>query len=158
MPDEPLALRIVQNIQAAVRGIRVSQGYHHTVGAVAVKLDPNHNVEALIGDEQLRPFFIIEMLPETFEYVPAGGVWVTMSGIVHGVHTSDVESDDDWMTTYYRLCADIERALTQDLTRGGLVPDTRIESTAFRARGGAEVWAQVPIVIRLRRQFGSPNG
>lgn len=155
--SEPIELRIVQDLQVALQAIAVASGYHHDVAAFAVKLDPNQDVEALLGEEKLRPFFILELTPDAFTYSPARMVGISMPAIIHAVNDSDPTDDSSWLTEYLRLCADIEQAIALDFTRGGLAKDTRITSREFQSFGGSQVWAMVNTVIDVRRTYGAPN-
>ena len=154
---EPIEYRIVQSLQTALRGIAIANGYHHDVAVLAVKLDANSAVEDLIGDEARRPFFILELTKDAFIYQPAGRARIQMPAIIHAVHESDPTEDESWVRTYYRLCADIERAVALDLTRGGFAIDTRVLSRTFQTFNGAQVWAMVETSISLIRIYGEPD-
>lgn len=155
---EPREFRIVQNLQAALRGIAVADGYHFDVNALAVKLDPNENVETLIGATPLRPFVILELDPDavTIEFAPKG-IRIVMPLLLHAVTDSDPTVDDSWLQTYFRLCADLEQAIAQDITRGGLAVTTKVLSRSLRTLNGAQVWAQVAAQVDVIRTFGVPN-
>lgn len=157
---EPREYLIVQNLQAALLAITVAGGYHYDVAALAVKLDPNHGVEALIGPQKKRPFYVIELNPDAFAYSPSKLVTVTMPIRLHAVHDSDPTDDNSWLLTYLRLCADLEQAIAVDIQRGGLAIDTRIVSREFRVYDDdtALVWASAAIEIPVRRLYGTPNG
>lgn len=158
MPD-PIEFRIVQHQQAALQAIQTVDGYFHDVAAVAVKLDADHDVESLIGDQQLRPFVILELTPDSFIYRgTASRLRVQLPFTVHAVHDADLRDDASWLQTYLRLCADVERALVVDITRGGLAVDTRILTREFHAYGGQQVWAMLRGEIHVERVYGQPNG
>ena len=158
MPLDPIAFRIMQNLQSALKNISVAGGYHHDIAALAVKLDPNHDVESLVGDESLRPFIILEYGSQSFEYHPASQIITKIPVSIHAVHDSDTSDDDSWMRTYLRLCADVEQAIAIDTTRGDLATDTRILDIAVHRIDGREVWAETACEIRVYREFGAPNG
>lgn len=155
---EPIEYRIIQDLQAALQSISVAGGYHYDVAAFAVKLDADHSVEELIGDAARRPFYILEVTADAFSYQPSERVRVVMPVTVHAVHEADPTVDEDWVRTYYRLCADIEQAIAVDHRRGGLATDTRILSRTFHSFNGAQVWAMVQGEIRVPRTYGAPNG
>lgn len=156
--SESTEFLIVQNLQAALRAISTSSGYHHDVAALAVKLDPNEEVESLLGEEKLRPFLVLELVPDAWEYSPSKMVSVRMPLTIHFVNDADVTDDDSWLREYLRLCADAEQALAVDISRGGRAVDTRIKSREFQAFGGGQVWAMVKTEILVRRSYGVPNG
>lgn len=154
---EPREFLIVKNLQAALQGISVANGYHNDLAAIAVKLDPNVDVEFLLGEQKLRPFVVLELTPDEFAYSPSMMVDVRMPAIVHFVNDSDPEDDDSWLREFLRGCADVEQALTGDISRGGRAVDTRITSREFQSYGGGQVWAIVRTSILVRRSYGAPN-
>ena len=160
--SEPIEYRIVRNLQAALQGLTRAGGYHYDVPAVAVKLDPNHGVEELIGTPDApgpRPFIVLEIVPEKFEYFPTGDIKLRMPFVVHWVSDSIPTDDESRLLTFYRGCADVEQAIAVDGSRGGLAADTRVGKRTFdTAVDGAQVWAQIEIEILQHRTFGRPNG
>lgn len=156
---EPIEFRIAQNLQTALRGISTASGYFYTVAALAVKLDPNVNVESLIGDAKLRPFVILELPPDSvaINHSPKG-IKLTMPVILHGVQDSDPTDDSSWIQTYYRLCADLEQAIAQDMSRGGLAVLTKVIGREAVSFDGAQVWAKVTAEVQVIRTYGKPNG
>jgi hypothetical protein len=155
---EPITFRIVQNLQAALAAIAIADGYFHDIAVTAVKLDPNVNVETLVGNQRLRPFVIIEVGQEPFEYQPAKRLKQRIPIIIHAVHDSDPTDDNSWLKTFTRLCADVEQAITKDISRGGVASDTRVVTTEFKSFEGQLVWALVSIEIHVHRTYGAPNG
>ena len=157
MPD-PIEYQVVRSLQTALLAIAVVGGYHYDVAALAVKLDANSDVEQLVGESKLRPFYILEVSPDAFAYKPANRVDVTLPIVIHAIHDSDATVDEDWWRTYFRLCADAEQAITQDIRRGGLATDTRILSRQAQTFNGRQVWAMVTGEVRIPRVYGAPNG
>lgn len=155
---DPIDFRIVQHLQTALRGIATGSGYHYTVASAAVKLDPNKDVEALLGASKLRPFIVLELGVDSYEYQPAQRVKVTTPVTIHLVNDSDPTDDSAWMLMWSRLCADGEQAITQDITRGGLAVDTRVLSRDFETFGGQQVWAMLKTQVTVLRTYGLPNG
>ena len=156
---EPIEFRIVQNLQAALQAIALGAGYHYDVHAVAVKLDPNSAVEALTAPGGPRPLLLIEVKPGPWQYSPASQVKRVLPMTVHWVSESTPTDDVSRMQTFFRGCADVEQAITVDLSRGGLAADTRIIRQNFdTAVDGSQVWGQNEIEVHLHRTFGQPNG
>lgn len=155
--NEPLEFRIVQNLQAALRSITVANGYHYDINSLAVKLDANHDVETLITD-QTRPFLILELRPDRYEYYPAEQMRLLMPFVVHAVNDTDPKVDNDMLRTYLRLCADVEKAIAIDESRATLATDTRIFEREMHELDGQQVWAMVKGEIREHRTYGAPNG
>lgn len=158
MPQDPIEFRIMQNLQSALKSISIAGGYHHDVDALAVKLDPNHDVESLIGTEAKRPFVILEYGAQGFDYLPASQVITRIPVTIHAVNDSDTTDDDSWMNTYLKLCADVEQAIAVDISRGGLAHETRILDRLINRIEGREVWAMSRCEIRVHRTYGAPNG
>lgn len=159
---EPREWLVLKNLQAALQAIDVADGYHYDVRAAAVKLDPEQDVEALIHGEYngSRPFVLVEVStperPPTWEYAEKGQVDITLMPTVYWVHESDQTDDDSRMLTFMRGCADVERAVTQDLNRGGLAVDTRVRRCTVNGTG-SEVWAVVDLEILVIREYGQPD-
>ena len=160
---EPIEFRIMQSLQTALKSINTVNGYHHTVNGFAVKLDPDHKVEDLIGGANdpigpPRPFIVLAPLPMEFNYEPANQLLMRMPFMIHAFHDSDPTDDNAKLATYHRLCADVETALAADITRGGLATDTIILTQQMRDHDGQFVEAQIPGQVRYRRTYGAPNG
>jgi len=155
---EPIAYLIVRSLQTALAAMSTASGFHYTVAGSAVKLDPNHNVDAYIAPDGPRPFVILEVKPEAREYQPARQVRLVQPVTVHWVGESLPHKDESRMQTYFRGCADVERALAADPTRGGLAVDTRVlNSRLDDSTEGAQVWAVIEAEVRLYRTDGAPD-
>jgi hypothetical protein len=155
--SEPREYQIVQSLQAALQAISVAGGYYFDVVATAVKLDPNQDVEDLIAPGGPRPFVVLELKPDTWEYTPAGQLRLAVKLAVHWVSDSTPTDDASRLQTFFRGCADVERAIALDISRGGLAVDTRITGrTLDLAVDGAQVWAVLDVEILTRRTYGSP--
>ena len=77
---------------------------------------------------------------------------------IHWVGESYPHIDESRMQTFFRGCADVERAIGADPTRGGLAVDTRIlQRTEDDSTAGAQVWAVIDTEIRLYRTDGQPD-
>lgn len=156
MPAEPIEFLILQNLQAALEGIKTGNGYHHDVAQFAVKLDPEADIEALIAPDGPRPFVLVEVSPASWTYWPASQVDVVMPVIVHIVSDTEPTDDRSFMQTAFRLQADVEQAIAVDIGRGGRATDTRVKKATF-AKLGAQVWASIDVDIKVNRTFGQPN-
>jgi hypothetical protein len=155
----PIDFLILTNLQQALQGISLGEGYHFDVRGTAVKMDPNQNVEELVElDDPMRPFIAIEVLPLVFEYQPARRVKVRRPLKVHWVKDSQAERDEDLLETFAKGCADVEKAIAVDITRGGYAIDTRISrATLNRDEDGSEVWVEIDAEVLLIRTYGEPN-
>jgi len=159
-PSDPIEFRIVKNLQAALLAISLTAGYHHDVGALAVKLDPDQDVEALIAPDGKRPFLVLEVKPEAWDYSEMPNqVQLAFPLTVHWISVAVPDDDDARLETFFKACADVEQAVTQDITRGDLAVDTRVVKREVDLRvEGTQVWAMVDLVVNVRRTFGQPNG
>lgn len=159
---EPRTFRILQSLQEALRGINSADGYHTTVAEVAVKLDPNTDVESVIAGEtdetRVRPWCLIELVPGTWSYQPAQRVDLRTLAILHYVdEVPDLTDDAAVLKTICRLWADVEQAVASDYSRGGLVTDTRIVEQDFRTFDGGLVWTMTRVQMQVNRGYGLPN-
>jgi hypothetical protein len=164
MPADPIEFRIVKSLQAALRLIATSGGYHYTVQGLAVKLDPEHEIEKLIpgADPPFgppRPFFVLDMTGnDAFEYPERSGrVRRVMPVTVFAIHDSDPTDDDSKLEVFNRLCADIETALVASGSHGGLSMGVTLRSRRMHDREGQEILAQVSGEVPLHRRYGFPN-
>lgn len=160
MPADPREYLILRNLQQALLAITVVSGYHYDVRALAVKLDANHDVEALIAPDGPRPFVILEVRSERWQYWPSHMMNLVLPWTIHWVSESDPTIDEDRARLFYRGCADVEQAIALDTGRGGLAIDTRIVNRELQknaAEDGAQVWAAIDIEIKLERTYGQPN-
>jgi hypothetical protein len=154
---DPIELQVVQSVQAALQAISVGGGYFYDVRGSAVKLNPDYDVEALVEADAPRPWITLEITPETWEYQPSQVVELEMPLRVHWFgEVENPTSDEDVLRMVYRAFADIERAITQDPTRGGLASDTRITQRVATSDGSA-AWIAVDLVVWLSRTFGEAS-
>lgn len=153
---EPLEFRIVQHLQEALRSA-VGDGYFYDVRGTAVKLNPDYEVEPLVEEDAPRPWVTVD--------VPASGEWIyqpamrvkrVMAVRVHWFNECDPTADEDARLMCYRAYADIERAVTREVTRGGLASDTRIVEQVAVIQG-TSVWVAVDLSIQLIRVFGEAS-
>jgi hypothetical protein len=156
--SDPIDYAILLNLKAALQAMSVVRGYHYTLATLAIKLDPNHSIEELIPPDGPRPVVILEANPEKWVYFPANELRIVLPVTIHWIQESDPTSDESWLETYLCGCADVERAIAVDTTRGGRAVDTRITTrTLEKAIGGALVWAQIDVEIAFYRQYGQPD-
>ncbi len=154
---EPIAFRVVKNLQTALAAMSIAGDYFYDIAGIAVKLDPDVAVEALVPPGGARPFVVLDVQPDTFEIAGTkpNRATVRMPIDVHWVNDSDPTDDDSWMKTYFRGCRDVERAIAVDISRGGLAFDTRVIGCSATRRG-AEVKALVPMLVTVTRVYGQP--
>lgn len=163
---EPIDFRILQNLKRALQAIAVNAGFYYDVDDAAVKLDAEHGVEEMWEPTGPRPFVVIELRPEAWEYHASGEVLYTMPMTVNWVHTPASPADallgepmppqdEDRMQMYFRGLADVEKAIAADTSRGGLAVDTRITDRRWNpVNDGNDVWAEVDLELRVYRTYG----
>ena len=149
---------IVRHLQSALQQITVASGYHYDVAAIAVKLDPNHAVETLLAPAGPRPFVLIEVKPDRWDYFPSMQVRIVMPITLHWVSEAQPLDDESRMQLYFRGCADVERAIMADISRGGNATDTRVLTRVLDTTNeGTQAWARIDTEIRVNRRYGSPD-
>lgn len=153
---EPLRLRLLHSLATALRGIRQADGYYYTVKPESVMLDP---VNILTVAATALPVFLVEPSTEGVRtYQPANRLEYAFFASI----TARVEADSLGASrkteAWERLLADIERALTRDITREGLAIDTRLgEPTPLSTIGpDSMVLVLQPVELRHVRVYGEP--
>lgn len=156
--SEPIEFQILENVQTALRGISTTSGYYSDIVDEAVKLDPDVDAETLRGRQSMWPFIFLQPMPEEWIYegMP-NGLRLEWPLKIHWVNDTDGTDDAAKARAFFRGCADVERAITRDISRGGLAIDHRIRTRAFNlSDDGTVVWAEIDTVIRVRRTYGTP--
>lgn len=156
--SEPVDLLSIQDLQTALQGIRENDGYFYGVAASAVKLDPNQAVDELVVPGGARPFVLIEVRNDTMTFVEKpDGIKHLFELTIHWVSESEPTDDTDRMRVFFRGCADVEKAITVDRSRGGLAFDTLIRRRQLDTGvDGSQVWARVDVDLDIRRTYGVP--
>ena len=108
----------------------------------------------------LTPFFIVEVSPNRgIEYFPASQLLELIPIDITAAHDAEPLVATSRLSRFQQLCADIEKAVTVDVTRGGRVVDTLIRDKQMGMMvGGQRVIAVVQLELRLYRTYGAPNG
>jgi hypothetical protein len=158
---EPTEYQILLALQSRFQAIALAGGYYHDVNDAAVKLDPNHDAEALKAPTGPRPFILIQVLPDRWQYFPANQERLVMPLAIHWVHEADETSDTERLKTFYRGCADIEKAMAPaangTIWHGGLATSAKVTKRTLDPEfEGSQVWAMVDVEIVLHRTFGTP--
>lgn len=159
MSAVPSEYAVLTNLRDALAGIRVGDGFYYDVLGSAVKLDPNHDVDALWAAGAPRPFVVIQLESDqwTHDERPQRAR-IELRVIVHWIHDSDPTRDADKLQTYLQGCADVEKAIAADLQLGGLAIATKIVGREMAsAVDGALVEALIEVAIVVRRGFGEPS-
>lgn len=158
---EPIEYRILLNVQSALQTISQGGGYFFTVGASAVSLDPVDTIDIVLGRAAASPFFVVEVgSAGRPTYQPASQILELLPINIIAFANAEQQQDPVAKTKVYeRLCADIEKAMTVDISRGGMATDTRIIGRQMQVTtGSVRVVALVQVEIRVYRTYGAPNG
>lgn len=167
--SEPREYRILANLAAAIAGASLEGGYYYALDDRAVRLDVEAGMEELLAAGAPRPFVLIEVGDEPWEYFADGEIRLELPVDVYWVHSGRPPADallgepgpielDYRAKVYWRGCADVERAIAVDPGRGGDAVDTRIVGRSWEAPvDGQDVWAHLKLRIKLHRRLGDPS-
>lgn len=155
----PIGLAVVLNLQAALQGIARSAGYFNDVKATSVVLDPQA-LDAMPTTEM--PFIVLDV-EENGTTVYSG---ISKPNAIQNHWTIpllarvDAEGGDTSQKrrAAWQFHADVEKALTVDLQRGGLAQYTYLNwpQFYFGLPSEIEVYVKIPIEIHLQRSYGNP--
>lgn len=151
-------LQILKAIQALLQGMTGAAYHYPTTVADMVTIDPTVNAltHTAVPDQ---PLYIVEPTPEgTRTFWPAMQLVNEFRGtITVRKDISDVVDPLARATVWENLAADIEVALSADVTLGGLVYDVRLlEPAPFVGVGSPVVILVQPWEARLHRTYGAP--
>src|SRR5580765_1912965 len=96
----PTEYQIVTNLRTALQRMAVTGGYHFDIQALAVKLDPNCDVESLIAPDGPRPFVVLEVKADTWSYSPANRATIVLPLTIHWVSDSSPVDDESRLLTF----------------------------------------------------------
>ena len=157
-PTDPIRQQVLEALQTKLRAINGNPTYFHTVKSTSVYTDPAVNI--LTAPPTEAPLFVIEPTPEGSRFFMPSmrikndfQVTITAVGYASGpIHTRSR------MEAWEQLIADIEVALTRDITLGGIVIDTRVmePTPGFDLGASPMIIVVQPVVVKLIRTYGSP--
>ena len=158
MATDPLRQRIIAAIVAAMRANITGSDYHFPVlSSKQVTSDPTTNLLTWNGYD--LPMHVVEPTPDAVrEFYPATQIRDEFNlNITSRMDVSDTADPDLRMQTWEKLAADVERALAQDVTLGGLVYDVRVmPPRPFVGIGSPIVIVACPVSVRYHRAYGEP--
>lgn len=159
MPDpaKSVEILILEHIQTALRAINGNPTYFYTVKSGSVVLDATLRIFDIPKSE--LPFFMVDgTLPPTMSWMPAKRVKVVLSIVILARQDATGNATNMKTEVWRKLGADIEVALTQDITRGGNAIDTRLEPRLPLIDPGPSqvVLVQQPLNVRFIRTYGTP--
>lgn len=161
-PSDPLRVQVLEAVQTKLRGINGNPTYFNTVKSTSVVLDPGVGPNMLLVPATELPYFIVEVTPSGSKfYMPSMRMKEDFQIAV--IARNDVATNlgtnlTRRMETWEQLIADIEVALTRDISLGGLAVDVRLQTPtpAFDMSASPSVVVVQPVVIRLIREYGKP--
>ena len=152
--------RIVLDLQAAYRAIAPAIGATYTVDADAVSVNPDDfTPDLIIGALQYNPAILV-LVDNGRQIGHSGGMQQREDVPITVIAAADVEVLDPLakLRAIQTLHADLELAVTQDITRGGLATDTRIDDKQHDApTGSPRILAIQTLLVRVHRTYGDPN-
>jgi hypothetical protein len=157
--SEPIEFQILQNAQAALQGIAVASGDYYDLDADAVKLDPDVDIEQLLGKDGIRPFIYLQPLPEQWFYESSRPNVVRIEWPIKIHWVNDTDGDARRGTGQDRSARVRGRGAghARDISRGGLAGDHRVTTRTFNvSQDGLQVWAEIDTLVRVRRVYGQP--
>lgn len=157
-PTDPLRQQVLEAIAVKLRAITAGALYFNTVKSTSVYTEPV--VNPLTAPETEAPLFFVEPSEAGSRfYMPSMRVKNNFQVIITGVaYATGPAHTRSKMETWERLIADIEVALTRDITLGGIAVDTRVlEPTPGFDLGQTPLVTVIqPVTVDLIRTFGSP--
>ena len=151
------ALSIQQSLATAIRAMTVAGGYTYNVQATSVMLDPV-NLETL-SPAMLPAFYVHIDSPGERGFLSPMRVKDRLNFTVVARADATGLAFDRKHTTFAALVADLEKALTVDITRGGLATDTKLgqpEAPLMQLGNGNIVVVVQPVSVLTYRVYGQP--
>jgi hypothetical protein len=159
----PVILSVVASMQTALQAIATASGYYNDVKPTSVVLDAPTSLSAVSPTEV--PYFVLGHLVD-----PVNRDWHRSRGGTLGAIqdrwriTVEARVDANGTTTSRKrtalaqLEADIEKALTVDLFRGGLAEYTFVmQATGSMGLGNQNItYLSVPVDVLISRPYAQP--
>lgn len=156
--SQPLQLALVASLRDALLGMTRAAGYSWDVSSDRVVLDYINLVTA-VGHCQAAPFFFLEPTREgDRQFLPGRRVREDIVTTITARIDATGAQPGRQFTLGLQLAAELERALTRDLTRGGLAIDTRLRKPALFPEPGATsqlVLVVQDVVMPVVRPYGA---
>lgn len=161
----PTILAIVLNLQSTLQGINgASGGYHYTVRASSVTLDP---VALATKSSTETPFFVaghrIEPVERTYHGISRVPVVVETWNIVVEARVDAPGTDmARKVTAVQNLCADVEKAIasapwSHAAGAGGSQRTLVQQHTAYYGLADQSMcYVEIPVHVQFQRSFGAP--
>ncbi len=147
---------IIEALQAALRAISGGDYHYPLTDASQVTVDPGMQLLGPVLSD--LPLYVLETTPDGSKtYQPAKQILEVVRVNIHARYDADPVHPASKLAVFENLKADMERALTVDITLGGLVCDVRLLTAAeFVGMGSPVVIVTQPVEARFSRTYGSP--
>lgn len=166
--SEPLEYRAITRLGENLAAISVDRGFYHDVEDAIVTLD---RAEAAAESEHAPDWIIVEpgTKGERWDYEPASQAIAYVPVTVHWVGKATPPDFGDQpappplergarMRKFYRVCADVHRAIADDVSLGGIVVDVTVTGRDWnREIDGLDVYASIDLLLKTRRDFTRPG-
>jgi len=156
MPWDTHDGQILAAIAAKLRTMTVAGGYHYDVKATSVVTEL---VNILTIPETELPFFMVEPTPGGIrDWQPANQIEVILPVLITGRVMANGTASDRKFQAGLNLLGDVERALTQDITLGGLLFDLRVQPAEPLVGLGNDnqVVVMPEVLCHCHRTYGVP--
>lgn len=157
-PTDPYRQQAIEAIATKLRAINGNPLYFNTVKSTSVATDPV--VNPLTAPPTEAPYFWVEPTDLGSRlYMPAmrlkNNFQVVVTAVNYAVGPAHTRSK---METWEQLIADIEVALTRDITLGGIAVDVRLlePTPGFDLGASPIITVLQPVVVNLIRSYGQP--
>ena len=161
-PTDPLRVQVLEAVQTKLRAINGNPTYFNTVKSASVVLDPGLGPNMLLVPSTELPYMIVEVMPSGSKfYMPSMRMKEDFQIAVIARNDTPASASTNLgrrMDTWEQLIADIEVALTRDITLGGLAVDVRLltPTPAFDMAASSTIVVVQPVAIKLIREYGKP--
>ncbi len=149
--------QVLSAIVARLQTMTVAGGYHWTIKATSVKVDPEN---LLLVPETELPVLLVETMPnDEREFQPANELEDTFGVLITGRVTANGLTVDRKTQAGENLCGDLEKVLCVDITLGGLLFDLRVVKADPMMAGfgnNNNVIVMVELSCHQYRQHGAP--
>lgn len=148
--------KAIEAIAVRLRAMTVAGGYHWTVRATSVKLDPEN---LLVIPETEYPAFLVETSDDTRDFHPANELEDEFDVLITGIVAANGTEIDRKTKAGENFVGDIEKTLCVDITLGGLLYDLRVvRAEPVLAGIGTQNKVIVMVTVRCNqhRQHGLP--
>ena len=146
----------LEAIADRLKAMTVAGGYHWTVKATSVHLDP---INLLALPETELPAFLVETSDNVREFMPANCLEDEFDVLITGVVHANGTEVDRKTKAGENFIGDIEKTLCIDITLGGLLFDLRVvKADPVLAGIGTQNKVVVMVIVRCsqHREHGLP--